>query len=326
MPGIGHPKGIAVNSATNQIFVASQTANRLVKINGATSTVMATYPAGREPFGVAVNQVTRKVYVANYADNSLTIVNGDTGALLATINFAALGYGQPAYVAVDETLNRAYVTLHAGGRLAVIDGASNTVLTTLEAEAGAFGVAVHPGLHRAYVTARDTRNLLVFDTLTNTRLWEQTGASMGEPYALAVDTARNRLYVFTAPIGGFPDRVEFFSVAPSGASRLGTLYSGSGGIAGGTGIAVNPTTGRVFAANSADNTLTVFNGPGMYWMATVPVGRDPGMVDVNPATNLVYFGNRGDSTVQLVIDNFTRRLRRGDRGTPDMRGRNVSGR
>ena len=306
--------------------MASRSANRLFKINGATSTVLDSYPTGHEPFGVAVNQVTRKVYVANYAGNSLSILNGDTGALLATINFAALGYGQPAYVAVDETLNRAYVTLHAGGRLAVIDGASNGLLTTIEAEAGAFGLGVHPGLHRAYVTSRDTRNLLVFDTITNTRLWGQTGASSGEPYALAVDAGRNRLYVLTAPIGGFPDRVEFFSLASSGASRLGTLYSGSGGVWGGTGIAVNPTTGHVFAANSADNTVTVLDGPGMYWMATVPVGRDPGSAGVNPATNRVYIGNRGDDTVQVVVDTFVRRLRRGERGAPGRGGRYIGGR
>ena len=179
--------------------MASKTTNRLYKINGATSTVVGSYATGREPFGVAVNQNTRKVFVANYAGNSLSIFNGDTGALLSTINFAPLGYGQPAFVAVDETLNRAYVTLHAGGRLAVIDGASNALLTTVEAEAGVFGVAVHPGLRRAYVTSRETRNLVVFDTTTNTRIWEQTAASSGEPYALAVDAVRNRLYVVDCP-------------------------------------------------------------------------------------------------------------------------------
>ena len=103
--------------------MASKTTNRLVKIDGATNTVLGSYVTGSEPFGVAVNQNTRKVFVANYAGNSLSIFNGDTGALLATINFAPLGYGQPSFVAIDETLNRAYVTLHAGGRLAVIDGA-----------------------------------------------------------------------------------------------------------------------------------------------------------------------------------------------------------
>jgi YVTN family beta-propeller protein len=311
--GIPYPKGVAVNSATNQIFVASKSTNRLYRIDGATSAVTGTAAAGSEPFGVAVNQTTRKVYVANYAGNSLSIVNGDTGALLAIVNFAVLGYGHPTMVAVDETLNRAYVALHAGGRLAVIDGASNALMTTIEAEAGAFGVAVHPGLHRAYVTSRDTRNLVVFDTATNTRLWGQTAASSGEPYAAAVDAARNRLYISTAPLGGTPDRVEVFSLAPSGASRLGSVPVARGGADGGIGLAVNPATGRVFVANGADDTLSVVDGPGIYLVTTLPVGRNPGMVGVNAATNRVYVGNRGDDTVQVIVDSFRRRLLRSQR-------------
>ena len=289
--------------------MASKATNRLYRIEGANNAVTGSVATGSEPFGVAVNQNTRKVYVANYAGNSLSIFNGDTGVLLATVNFAARGYGQPTYVAVDETLNRAYVALHDGGRLAVIDGASNALLTTMEAEAGAFGVAVHPGLHRAYVTNRDTRTLVIFDTTTNTRLWGQTAASSGEPYAVAVDAVRNRLYVLTAPIGGYPDRVEVFSLAPSGASRLGTVRVGNGGVAGGTGIVANPATGRVFVTNSADDTMSVLDGPGVYLVATVRVGHDPGMVGVNPVTNRVYVGNRGDDTVQVVVDNFRRRVR-----------------
>lgn len=307
IPGIDYPNGIAVNSLTNQIFVSGKMNNRLYRIEGATNAVTGSVGTGSQPYGVAVNQTTHKVFVANYAGNSLGIYNGDTGILQATINFAALGYGQPGFVAVDETLNRAYVTLHLGGRLAVIDGASNALITTIEAEAGAFGVAVHPGLHRAYVTARDTRNLVVFDTLTNTRLWAQTAASSGVPYAVAVDAVRNRLYVSTAPGGGYPDRVEVFSLAASGASRLGTVRVGNGGIQGGNGIAVNQSTGRVFVTNSADNTMSVVDGMGLYTLTTVPVGRDPGPVSVNPVTNRVYVGNRGDNTVQTMGDTFRRR-------------------
>lgn len=306
---IPHPKGIAANPQTNTLFIASKSTGRLYKVNGATNTVLASYASGSEPFGVAVNRLTNKVYVANYASNTVTIFDGASGGLLATINFAPLGYGQPSFVAVDEVLNRAYVTLHSGGRVAVIDGASNTLLTTLEAESGAFGVAVHPGLQRAYVSNRDTDRVAIFDTSTNTRLWPQTFTPVGTPYALAVDATRSRLYVLYALAGGTPDRVAVYSLATSGASRIGTVVVEDGGIAGGTGIAVNPTTGHVFVANSARNTVTVLDGPSMSVLATAPVGLDPGMIGVNPATNKVYVANRGDNTVQMIDDTFTLRLR-----------------
>ncbi len=305
---VPHPKGIAINSQTNTVFVASKGTGRLYRIDGATNTVLASYPSGSEPFGVAVNRATNKVYVANYASNTVTIFNGASGALLATVNFTPLGYGQPSFVAVDETLNRAYVTLHSGGRVAVIDGSTNALVTTMEAQSGAFGVAVHPGLQRAYVSNRDTGTVNVFDTSTNTRLWPQTFTPVGMPYALAVDAARSRLYVLYALAGGTPDRVAVYSLAPSGASRIGTVLAEDGGVQGGTGIVVNPTTGHVFVANSARNTVTVIDGPSMSVLATVPVGSDPGMIGVNPATNRVYISNRGDNTVQAINDTFTRRL------------------
>lgn len=305
---VPHPKGIAVNSQTNRVYIASKTTGKLFKVDGATNAVLASYASGSEPFGVAVNRVTNKVYVANYASNTVTIFDGASGALLATVNFTPLGYGQPAYVAVDETLNRAYVTLHSGGRVAVINGATNALVTTMEAQSGAFGLDVHPGLQRAYVSNRDTGTINVFDTSTNTRLWPQTTAVGGMPFALTVDAARNRMYVLYALAGGSPDRVAVYSLALSGASRIGTVSVGDGGAQGGTGIAVNPTTGHVFVANSAQNSVTVIDGPTLAVLATVAVGHDPGMIGVNPATNRVYIANRGDDAVQVIGDTFMRRV------------------
>jgi YVTN family beta-propeller protein len=191
--------------------------------------------------------------------------------------------------------------------LAVIDGATHALLTTMEAQSGAFGVDVHPALQRAYVSSRDADAISVFDTSANIRLWPQTTSVGGAPYALAVDAARNRLYVLYALSGAAPDRVAVFSLASSGTSRIGTVVVEDGGAQGGTGIAVNPTTGHVFVANSARNRVTVIDGPALAVLATVPVGRNPGMVGVNPAANRVYIANRGDDSVQVIVDAFTRR-------------------
>lgn len=302
--GLPHPKGIGVNSATNRVYVASRTTDQLYRINGATNAVLGTSTTGDEPFGVAVNSATAKVYVANHQSDSLMVFNGSTGGLLATIDFTTLGYGEPAFVVTDQIHNRVYVTLHAGGRLAVIDGAADALITTIEAEAGAFGLAVHAGLHRAYVSNRDTNSVIVVDTNSNTRLWNQTFAPGGEPFALAVDAQRDRLYVLYALFGNYPDRVAVYSLAASGASRIGTVEVEDGGADGGSGIAVNPTTGHVFVANSARDTVTVFDGPTSTVLATVAVGDDPGMLGVNPVTNRVYVSNRGDDTVQVFEDSF----------------------
>ncbi len=186
--------------------------------------------------------------------------------------------------------------------MAVIDGAANTLLTTLEANGGAFGVAVHPSLQRLYVSNRDAGFVSVFDTATNTRLWLQNIHPGGSPFAIALDAMRNRLYVLYALAGGDPDRVAVYTVTASSASFVADVPVGNGGEFGGSGIAVNPTTGHVFVANSGANMMTVFDGVSLAVLATVPTGSDPGMIGVNPATNLVYIGNRLSNSVQIYHD------------------------
>ena len=303
--GIPEPKGIGVNTQTNQLFIASKSTDRVYKVDAGTNQVLTFWSTGREPFGVGVNRVTGKVYVANYASDTLTIFAGATGVLLGTVDFAP--YGQPSYVAVNEVTNRVYVTLHAGGRLAVVDGDTNGLITTVAVEAGAFDVALHPGLHRAYVSARDAHAVVVIDTATNTRLWEETIPVESSPYAVAVDAGRNQLYVFNGAEDGEPTRVAVYELKGTGASKIGSVTVGKGGAAGGTGLVVNPTTGHVFAVNSADDSVTVFDGATRGVLATIAVGRDPGMAGVNPITNRVYVSNRGDNTVQTLLDTYTRR-------------------
>ena len=56
--------------------------------------------------------------------------------------------------------------------------------------------------------------------------------------------------------------------------------------------------------------MTVIDGPGIAVLSTVTVGDAPGMIGVNPSTGRVYVGNRGDNTVQVLQDSFTRRRTR----------------
>lgn len=300
--GVVYPNGLAVNPQTNAVFVGSKTTASVYKIDGAANIVVGQWPAGREPFGVAVSRATGKVYAANYVSNTVSIFDGTTGITLATVDLGGRGYREPAMVAIDESANRVYVTLHGSGRVAVIDGAANTLLTTLESSGGAFGVAVYPALQRLYVSNRDAGFVSVFNVATNTRLWLQNIYPGGMPYAIALDATRGRLYILYALADSSPDRVAVYDVTASGSSFVADIHVGNGGEFGGTGIAVNPTTGHVFVANSAANSMTVFDGTSLAVLATVPTGSAPGMIGVNPVTNLVYIGNRLSDSVQIYHD------------------------
>ena len=84
-----HPRAVAVNPVTNQIYVANCGSEcggsgngNVTVIDGATnSTTTVTDPNATYPSAVAVNPVTNKIYVANcsYSGN-VTVIDGATNA------------------------------------------------------------------------------------------------------------------------------------------------------------------------------------------------------------------------------------------------------
>lgn len=68
-------------------------------------------------------------------------------------------------------------------------------------------------------------------------------------------------------------------------------------------VVVNPKTGKAYAVNSSNGTITVMASSANS-ARTIRVGLQPVAIAVNPATNKVYVGNSGSSTVS-VIDGAT---------------------
>ena len=80
------PRGVAVNSTTNRIYVANWGSNNVSVVNGAANAVLGTpIPVGSAPEGVAANETTNRIYMANWGSNSVTVIDGATGATLDTI-------------------------------------------------------------------------------------------------------------------------------------------------------------------------------------------------------------------------------------------------
>src|SRR5580658_7200006 len=72
------PTAIAVNPATDMIYVANKSDDTVSIINGATNAI-TTVAVGTSPSALAANPNTGKTYVANYGSNSVTVISG-TGA------------------------------------------------------------------------------------------------------------------------------------------------------------------------------------------------------------------------------------------------------
>ena len=79
------PDGVAVDPATDTVYVTNQDGNTVSVIDGATNTVTATIAVGSDPNGVAVDPSTDTVYVANAATTRVSVIDGATNTVTATV-------------------------------------------------------------------------------------------------------------------------------------------------------------------------------------------------------------------------------------------------
>src|SRR5262249_13843755 len=115
--GLG-PFGVAVDRATDNVYVANQFSDTVSLINGETNTVHGTIISPREPAGVAVVPSTtcQCIFVADYSSNTVSAIVGGPNPTTTAI---AVGT-TPTGVAVDGGLRRAYVTNSFSNTVSVI--------------------------------------------------------------------------------------------------------------------------------------------------------------------------------------------------------------
>jgi YVTN family beta-propeller protein len=132
VPGTVDAAGIAVDSATNTIYIGG--GHFVTAVNGATGTVAATIPVMAFVQGIAVDAATNRVYVSEAAGSAVAVIDGATNTVLTTIPVV----GTPTGIAVDSATNMVYVATAEAATVAVINGATNAVSTIYT------GLGTHP--------------------------------------------------------------------------------------------------------------------------------------------------------------------------------------
>ncbi|MEP6592122.1 MAG: YncE family protein, partial [Acidobacteriota bacterium] len=141
LPGVFAGADIAVDEATNRIYLSSILEQRVNVVDGFTNTLIGTVTVGDRPAGLGVDPIAHRVYVANSgtprrADkgDSVTVIDGYRNTVAATIDLErqdALG------VEVDSAAGTVSVTMSSGPPL-IIDMASNR-LVAADGPVGASG-------------------------------------------------------------------------------------------------------------------------------------------------------------------------------------------
>jgi YVTN family beta-propeller protein len=316
------PQAVAVNSNTNQIYVANYDKNVTV-IDGVTNAT-TTVPVGYNPQAVAINTVTNKIYVANADESDVTVIDGATNAT----STVAVGTGSgtaPQALGVNTVSNKIYVANYNSDNVTVIDGVTNgtanvavgsrpkavgvnavtnkiyvanfnsnyvTVIngatnatTKVTVGSGARAVGVNAVTNKIYVANSGSSNVTVIDGTTNATTTVPAG---DHPWAVAVNTVTNKVYVANY----YSNNVTVIDGATNAAA---TVPAGSYPYA----VAVNSVTNNIYVPNYGSNNVTVIEGATNV-TTTTPVGQQPVAVAVNPVTNRAYVVDNGSNEVSVI--------------------------
>lgn len=194
------PTGIAIDRATDTLYVANSGDNTVSVVDGATCNAEVhggcnqappTISTGNDPLPIGLNETTHTLYVGNQGDNTVSVINAAT---CSAIDHADCGQNPPTVaiadvpfgLAVDEQNDTIYVantgaeyfqTGHANltSSVSVIDGADCNATTSAgctntpaSVAVGGFpwDVAVNPASQTVYVTSIVDSDVATFDAAT----------------------------------------------------------------------------------------------------------------------------------------------------------------
>ena len=165
------PKGIAVLTTTNTIYVAQAASHSVAVIDGDALAVVRTIDVGQVPEQVAANPHTNKVYVTNRGyspenTGSVTVIDATTySAKTIDLSYTAAKPAPGPYgVAVNPVTNRVYVA-STSGKLVIIDGDSDEVIDVISPAipTGLDGVAVNPASNNVFISSGTANKVFVYD-------------------------------------------------------------------------------------------------------------------------------------------------------------------
>ncbi|MCX6041841.1 MAG: YncE family protein [Caldilinea sp.] len=281
LPDVDALNGLAVHPTTGILYV--------------TLAVLASAPTGDQPWGVAVDERNGHVYVSNFGSGDVWIYDATTLALRAVVPVGE----EPTLVATLPERNTALVLLHRNSRVAVIEEMAKT-LDLPSGGSGPAGIAVDRLRSQAYVSHRDSGH---FATVRFTGSSWQTRSNLllddgRRLFAVAYDPVIQRLYAHYQAATGqwFVDtwKPEPWPAQWGHEATVAVPSSGSVGSPqiGGAGLAVNPATGLLYTANTADRSVSVVASGGATLVDTLATGEDPFAVAADGTANRVYIGLR----------------------------------
>jgi len=298
----GEPGGIAVDEATDTLYVANLRGSTVSVIDGATcnatdqqgcSRPPATVAVGNGPYALAVDEATDTIYVTNPSaagsGDTVSVINGATcnaatqsgcrqSPATITVGTAPLG------IAVNPTTNTVYVT--AAGENAFTDGSGLGDTVSVINGASCDGADTSGcGRSPAQVTVGPA------------------------PWGIAVDSSTNSIFVANNDAGDGPASLSVLHGATcDGADTSGCRTAAPSTIGGvgraPNGIAFDAAADAVYTANYENASVSIVSvkDPGASRGASPreAVGSLPGNVALDPTNHTAYVTNSQSGTLSIV--------------------------
>jgi YVTN family beta-propeller protein len=337
IPNAASPSALAVDPATDTLYVANPAGTTVSVLNAFDGQTVATVTVGEGPYRLTVNPDNNTVYVPtnigisliNAATCNATVTSGCGQAPDITMS------GTPQAAAVDKATDSIYVSNQAG-MISVFNGTTcNATITTgcatpTTVTVGDYSiedVAVDQRTNTVYTADSDlaggaaetAATVSVIDGATcNGTVATGCGATPptitvgAEPGSLAVDEATDTIYVANTNPAGPNGTVSLVNGAicnadvTSGCNQIPpTVNVGRFP----KGIALDQTSAGVYVTNGEDNTVSVFDGNRCNAIddvgcpltpVTVPTLLFPWAVAVNQATHAVYVTDPAAGTIMFL--------------------------
>ncbi|GEP10326.1 YncE family protein [Methylobacterium gnaphalii] len=262
------------------IFVASQDAGQLARIETGTKTVAATIDVQAGPVALATDAHGR-IYLSHPDHGAITVVEGRTNRVLRRLLYD----GQPFGIAADPDGRFVYIGDWKAGHLARLDaetGAVNAIAVVGKDPANlALG---HDG--RIWVADRESHQISVINAARMQRI---ATIPVGEgPFALGLSPAQDRLYVANVRSNDLSvidtATLKLLATVPVGAMPYGVATSTDGA--------------RILVTNQHAGTVSVIDAVDLKVSGTVKVGRYPEGIVVSGA--LAYVANWFSEDVSVI--------------------------
>jgi YVTN family beta-propeller protein len=238
---------------------------------------------------IALNPITNRLYTA-VSESDVGVLDLNTNTFIASIPTS--GYFN-IWMVVNPVTNRFYVSQEFAGTVRVVDASNNSTIANVSVPGlihtvGAVGVNVKT--NKIYICRNNNGDIIIMDGVTHEfGAAVNVGGAIGSSANMAIDTATDKVYCCVPG-----NRLAVFDGSAITFETFITVGTSP------CGLAVNPVTRNLYAANYNDNTVSVVDMDADAVTATIAVGAYPECICVNTQNNRIYVANSGGTTISVI--------------------------